>query len=112
MPEAVSERPGTENVAAASRDAFARWVNDAPEGRAFGQVMRHRIAKRFQPFGCRAQTIRPADVSYLSMAEPVQMCNRFVNPGLVIDDDIAHADASRADVEKDDRHMATRQFVN
>ena len=39
MPEAVSERPGTENVAAASRDAFARWVNDAPEGRAFGQVM-------------------------------------------------------------------------
>ena len=39
MSEAVSERPATENVAAASRDAFARWVNDAPEGRVFGQVL-------------------------------------------------------------------------
>ncbi len=38
MSEAVSERPGTENVAAASRDAFARWVNDEPGGRVFGQV--------------------------------------------------------------------------
>ena len=39
MSEAVSGRPGTENVAAASRDAFARWVDDAPDGRAFGQVI-------------------------------------------------------------------------
>ncbi len=39
MFEAVSERPGPENVAAASRRAFARWVEDAPEGRIFGQVM-------------------------------------------------------------------------
>jgi hypothetical protein len=38
LSEAVSERPGTENVAAASRDAFARWVNDEPGGRVFGQV--------------------------------------------------------------------------
>jgi 4Fe-4S iron-sulfur cluster binding domain/DR2241 stabilising domain len=36
---AVSERSGNENVAAASRDAFARWINDAPDGRVFGQVM-------------------------------------------------------------------------
>ena len=29
----------SENVAAASRDAFARWIDDAPEGRVFGQVI-------------------------------------------------------------------------
>ena len=39
MSEAVSGRSGTENVAAASRDAFARWVDDAPDGRVFGQVI-------------------------------------------------------------------------
>jgi 4Fe-4S iron-sulfur cluster binding domain/DR2241 stabilising domain len=38
LSEAVSERPGTENVAAASREAFARWVDAAPDGRVFGQV--------------------------------------------------------------------------
>ncbi len=39
MSEAVSGRPSTENTAAASRDAFARWVDDAPGGRVFGQVL-------------------------------------------------------------------------
>jgi hypothetical protein len=39
LSEAVSERPGTENVASSSREAFARWINDAPKGRVFGQVM-------------------------------------------------------------------------
>ena len=39
MPEAVSGRPGPENTAAASREAFARWVDDSPEGRVFGQVI-------------------------------------------------------------------------
>ena len=39
MSEAVSGRAGTENVATASRDAFAHWVDDAPDGRAFGQVI-------------------------------------------------------------------------
>ena len=39
MSEAVSERPGAGNVAAASREAFARWVEDAPEGRVFGQAL-------------------------------------------------------------------------
>ena len=39
MSEAVSGRPGTENAAAASREAFARWVDEAPEGRVFGQVI-------------------------------------------------------------------------
>jgi hypothetical protein len=39
LSETVSERPGTENAAAASRDAFARWVDEAPDGRVFGQVI-------------------------------------------------------------------------
>ena len=39
MSEVVSGRPCTENDAAASRDAFARWVGDAPDGRVFGQVI-------------------------------------------------------------------------
>lgn len=37
MSEAVSSRPG--NVAAASRDAFAAWVDGASDGRVFGQVI-------------------------------------------------------------------------
>ena len=39
MSEAVSKRSGNENVAAVSRDTFARWVDDAPSGRVFGQVL-------------------------------------------------------------------------
>jgi hypothetical protein len=39
LSEAVSGRPGTENIAAASREAFARWVDEAPDGRVFGQVL-------------------------------------------------------------------------
>jgi hypothetical protein len=39
LSEAVSGRSGTENAAKASRDAFARWVDDAPDGRDFGQVI-------------------------------------------------------------------------
>ncbi|HEX5849917.1 MAG TPA: DR2241 family protein [Rubrobacter sp.] len=39
MPEGVSGRPGPENTATASREAFARWVDEAPEGRVFGQVI-------------------------------------------------------------------------
>jgi hypothetical protein len=39
LSEAVSGGPATENAAAASRNAFARWVDDAPDGRAFGQVI-------------------------------------------------------------------------
>ena len=39
MSEVVSGRPGTENDAAASRDAFARWVDDSPNGRVFAQVI-------------------------------------------------------------------------
>lgn len=38
MPDAVSERPGTGNVAVESRDAFAAWIDGAPGGRVFGQV--------------------------------------------------------------------------
>ncbi len=40
MSEALSET----NVAAASRDAFAAWVDEATEGRVFGQVLVRRTA--------------------------------------------------------------------
>lgn len=39
MSEAVSGRPSHGNVAADSRDAFAAWVDVAPDGRVFGQVI-------------------------------------------------------------------------
>lgn len=38
MSEAVSGRPSSGNIAADSRDAFAAWVDAAPDGRVFGQV--------------------------------------------------------------------------
>ncbi|MGH3107382.1 MAG: DR2241 family protein [Rubrobacter sp.] len=37
MSDALSGHP--QNVAASSREAFAAWVDDAPEGRVFGQVV-------------------------------------------------------------------------
>jgi hypothetical protein len=37
LSDAISGRP--ENAAASSREAFAAWVDDAPEGRVFGQVV-------------------------------------------------------------------------
>jgi len=41
LSEAIPERPGTGNVAADSRDAFAAWIDGAPGGRVFGQVIVH-----------------------------------------------------------------------
>ncbi|MDQ3863303.1 MAG: hypothetical protein M3317_07365 [Actinomycetota bacterium] len=38
MSEARSERREVQSVAPLSREAFAAWVDDAPEGRTFGQV--------------------------------------------------------------------------
>ncbi len=42
-----SDRPGSPsgNVAAASREAFARWVDEGPEGRTFGQVRLRSLQK-------------------------------------------------------------------
>jgi len=37
--EAVESSPGTSNVAAAAREAFAAWVDKNPAGRVFGQVL-------------------------------------------------------------------------
>jgi hypothetical protein len=39
LPEAPPETPGATNVAAASREAFAAWVDGTTEGRIFGQVL-------------------------------------------------------------------------
>ena len=38
-PDPVGARDGTQNVARDSREAFARWVDELPEGRRFGQVL-------------------------------------------------------------------------
>jgi hypothetical protein len=45
LSDALSGRP--ENTAASSREAFAAWVEDAPEGRVFGQV----IVRHVPPHG-------------------------------------------------------------
>ncbi|MEW6638014.1 MAG: DR2241 family protein [Actinomycetota bacterium] len=40
MSEALAKRhPAPENAAAAAREAFATWIEAAPEGRVFGQVL-------------------------------------------------------------------------
>jgi hypothetical protein len=52
LPDAPSGRP--ENTAASSREAFAQWVDGAPEGRAFGQV----FVRPVPPFG---YSLRHAD---------------------------------------------------
>ena len=47
MSDIRSRRPEVENAAAHSREAFAAWVDDAPDGRVFGQV----IIRRVPPLG-------------------------------------------------------------
>ena len=47
MSEARSGRPEIENAAADSREAFAAWVDGAPDGRVFGQV----IVRPLSPLG-------------------------------------------------------------
>jgi hypothetical protein len=47
LSEARSRQPEFENVAAGSREAFAAWVDGAPDGRVFGQV----IIRPAPPFG-------------------------------------------------------------
>ena len=54
MPEGVSGRPGPENTATASREAFARWIDEAPEGRVFGQVI-------LRPTSAGGYTLRHAE---------------------------------------------------
>lgn len=39
MPKAPARPSGTPNVAAASREAFAAWVDEDPDGRVFGQIL-------------------------------------------------------------------------
>ena len=44
MPEAPPETPAATSLAAASREAFAAWVDASPEGRVFGQVLARRVS--------------------------------------------------------------------
>jgi hypothetical protein len=43
LSEALSGQPGVHNVAADARDAFATWIESAPAGRVFGQVLVRQI---------------------------------------------------------------------
>jgi 4Fe-4S iron-sulfur cluster binding domain/DR2241 stabilising domain len=57
--------PGTPNVAAASREAFAAWVDGAAEGRVFGQV----LARAARSSGYSLRHADDADAANLELDE-------------------------------------------
>ena len=61
----MSEAPSDTNVAAASREAFAAWVDGAVEGRTFGQVLVRPIA----PAGYALRHKDDADATNLEVLE-------------------------------------------
>jgi hypothetical protein len=63
LAEALSGRP--ENVAASSREAFAAWVDGAPEGRVFGQV----IVRPARPLGYSLRHMDDAQEDSLRVSE-------------------------------------------
>ena len=63
MPDAPSGRPGS--AAAGSREAFAQWVDGAPEGRVFGQV----VVRPVPPFGYSLRHMEDAREDGLSISE-------------------------------------------
>ena len=65
MSEAAYERPGGGNVAADSREAFARWVDGAPDGRVFGQV----LARPASPSGYALRHSDDAEEDDLEVSE-------------------------------------------
>ena len=65
MSEILSGRPGVENVAAESREAFAAWIDGAPHGRVFGQV----IVRPASPAGYSLRHRDDADVDGLEVSE-------------------------------------------
>ena len=65
MPEAPPEAQGATSLAAASREAFAAWVDAAPEGRAFGQV----LVRGISPTGYSLRHVNDADATDLAVHE-------------------------------------------
>jgi hypothetical protein len=65
LSEALSGQPGVENVAADSRNAFAAWIDSAPEGRVFGQV----IVRRTSPAGYSLRHRDDAEAEDLEVSE-------------------------------------------
>jgi 4Fe-4S iron-sulfur cluster binding domain/DR2241 stabilising domain len=63
LPDAHSGRP--ENAAASSREAFAAWVDDAPQGRVFGQV----IVRPAPPLGYSLRHVDDATEDSLRVTE-------------------------------------------
>jgi hypothetical protein len=64
-PEAPPEMSGGTNVAAASREAFAAWVDGAAEGRTFGQV----LVRPMSPAGYSLRHRDDADAASLELHE-------------------------------------------
>jgi hypothetical protein len=65
LSEALSGQPGVKNVAADSREAFAAWIDSAPGGRIFGQV----IVSQISPTGYSLRHRDDAEAEYLDMDE-------------------------------------------
>lgn len=65
MSRAPAEAASGANVAAASRDAFAGWVEENPDGRAFGQV----LIRSGSGGGYRLRHVDDADASDLTFHE-------------------------------------------
>ena len=65
MSEASPWRPESENLAADSREAFAAWVDGAPDGRVFGQV----IIRPVVPLGYSLRHAGDAEEEVLTVSE-------------------------------------------
>jgi hypothetical protein len=65
LPEAPPEAQGATSLAAVSREAFAAWVDAAPQGRAFGQV----LVRGISPTGYSLRHVNDADATDLAVHE-------------------------------------------
>jgi 4Fe-4S iron-sulfur cluster binding domain/DR2241 stabilising domain len=65
LSEALSGQPGVGNVAADSREAFAAWIDSAPDGRVFGQV----IIRPVSPAGYSVRHREDAQAEDLEVSE-------------------------------------------
>jgi hypothetical protein len=65
LSEAVSERHASGDVAVESREAFAEWVDAAPDGRVFGQV----LVRPASPSGYALRHKNDAEADDLEMSE-------------------------------------------
>jgi hypothetical protein len=65
LSEALPGQPGVGNVAADSRNAFAAWIDSAPDGRVFGQV----IVRPVSPSGYSVRHRGDSEAENLEVSE-------------------------------------------